>query len=135
MGAPLLPAPLPRAPRIPPGRGAQERSRAARMQGSRRWPGGGRGALGEALHRSVSQQWMRTPGSSCCWQWREVAQPLVSTMPRTTAEQAQGGTSAGTGGVLDSLAQGTGPARWALGGDQRLEQPPQPPGRTHRSLF
>lgn len=37
---------------------------------------------GELLHRSESQQWIRTPGSSCCWQCLEVAQPLVRTIPR-----------------------------------------------------
>lgn len=42
---------------------------------------------GALLQRSESQQWMRTPGSSCCWQCLEVAQPLVKTIPR-----AAGGT-------------------------------------------
>lgn len=46
--------------------------------------GGRRVAL---LHRSESQQWMLTPGSSCCWQWREVAQPLVRTMPSAAAQR------------------------------------------------
>lgn len=144
MGAPLLPAPIPRGSRIPPARrGAQERSRAARTQGSRRWPGGGRGALGELLHRSVSQQWMRTPGSSCCWQWREVAQPLVSRMPRTTAKQAQGGMSGdghSGGDAVTAWNRGQallGGCKVGFGGEERLEQPLQPRarGRTHRSLF
>lgn len=39
------------------------------------------------LHRSESQQWIRTPGSSCCWQWRDVAQPLVRTIPRAARER------------------------------------------------
>lgn len=40
---------------------------------------------GALLHRSESQQWMRTPGSSCCWQCLDVAQPLVKTMPKAAA--------------------------------------------------
>lgn len=37
------------------------------------------------LHRSESQQWMLTPGSSSVWQCRAVAQPLVSMTPNATA--------------------------------------------------
>lgn len=93
-----IPTPVPsEGPMRPQAWGAQERSRAARTQGRRRRlparPGGSRGSRGEPLQRSVSQQWIRTPGSSCCWQCREVAQPLASRMPRTTAKQGQHGTS------------------------------------------
>lgn len=100
-----IPTPVPSEGPMPPQAwGAQERSRAARTQGRRRRlparPGGSRGSRGEPLQRSVSQQWIRTPGSSCCWQCREVAQPLASRMPRTTAKQGQHGTS-GTQGQED----------------------------------
>lgn len=44
---------------------------------------------GALLHRSESQQWMRTPGSSCCWQCLDVAQPLVKTMPKAAARRGE----------------------------------------------
>lgn len=51
-----------------------------------------RGCQEEALlHRSESQQWMRTPGSSCCWQCLDVAQPLVRTIPRAAVRTERGG--------------------------------------------
>uniref|UniRef100_A0ACB8F089 Uncharacterized protein n=1 Tax=Sphaerodactylus townsendi TaxID=933632 RepID=A0ACB8F089_9SAUR len=54
------------------------------IQEARRQPSE-RQTLGDPLQRSLSQQWIRTPGSSCCWQWRDVAHPLVKRIPRTTA--------------------------------------------------
>lgn len=44
---------------------------------------------GALLHRSESQQWIRTPGSSCCWQCLDVAQPLVRRMPRAAGRTGQ----------------------------------------------
>lgn len=59
---------------------------------------------GALLHRSESQQWMRTPGSSCCWQCRDVAQPLVRTMPRAAVSRREDG-RAGRQSVSQSISQ------------------------------